>query len=616
MKTQNEPQPHSLNLKNFSGAFQYSPQALKLVWLTSKPLTIAFAVATLIAGFLPAAIAILGQYIVDSVVLAANLHQQGNTDVTEPQNTALFWVVLEAILVIVLAAVQRGISVCQSLLRAQLGEKVNVMILEKALTLSLTQFEDSEFYDKLTRARREASVRPLALINKLFGLMQNAISLVSYAVILWQFSFWALLVLFIGSFPVFISEAKFSGEAFRLFRWRAPETRQRLYLETLLGREDSAKEVKVFNLGPRLLNRYQAIFDKIYLEDKKLTIRRDTWGWLLGLLGSIAFYAVYIWIALAAIYGTISLGEMTMYLLVFKQGQSAVSASLTAISGMYEDNLYLSNLFEYLDQPVDSDHGTATFGKTPGDGVRFNNVSFTYPNAKFATLKNINLHIKPGQKLAIVGENGSGKTTLIKLLTNLYQPTEGVITLDGTPLSSWEPSALHQRFSVIFQDFMRYQFLVGENLGAGNIARFDDEQAWVRAAEKGLADKFINNLQNGYHTQLGKWFKDGQELSGGQWQKIALSRVFIKPEADILILDEPTSAMDAKAEAEIFSQFKSHTENRIAIFISHRFSTVRTADHILVVDNGEIIEQGSHEELLAKNNTYAHLFKLQAKGYQ
>ncbi len=604
----------TFKISQFIEAFAYSRQAIELVWSTSRKLTIVLMIATLCAGLLPALIAILGQYIVDSVVSAHELRL--TDDAEKAQTTAIYWVLAEACVIVVLAASQRVISVCQSLLRAQLGEKVNVLILEKAQTLSLSQFEDSEFYDKLTRARREASVRPLALINKLFGLLQNSISLISYGIILWHFSFVALIILFISSIPVFISEAKFSGDAFRLFRWRSPETRQKIYLETLLAREDSAKEVKLFQLGNTLLKRYQDIFQKLYEEDKKLTLRRDFWGWALGNLGTLAFYSTYVWIIITTIQGSISLGEMTMYLLVFKQGQSAISASLTAISGMYEDNLYLHTLYEYLNQPVEKHLGTTTIGEIPNDGIRFHDVSFQYPGSEIKTIKNLNLHIKPGQKLALVGENGSGKTTLIKLLTYLYKPTHGKITFDGTDLNDWHIPTLHKKMSVIFQDFMKYQFIVGENLGAGNVDKFNDASAWSDAAKKGLSAAFINNLSDGYETQLGRWFKGGQELSGGQWQKIALSRMFIRPDAKLLILDEPTSAMDAKAEAEIFSQLSNYTEDRIAIFISHRFSTVRTADHIIVLKDGTIEEQGSHEQLLALNKTYAHLFKLQAKGYQ
>jgi len=602
-------------LSEFTHAFAYTGRAAVLVWQTSWRLTLIFGVATVVAGLLPAVAAYLGQLIVDSVVAAQQSFSQ--TDQWQLTNDqTLLWVILEALVIIGLALSQRVINTCQSLLRALLGQRVNEMILVKALTLSLSQFEDSEFYDKLTRARREASVRPLALVNKTFGLIQNGISLISYAVILVQFSLLALLLLAVGALPVFFAEAKFSGDAFRLFRWRSPDTRKQLYLETLLAREDSAKEVKLFELGPMLLQKYRDIFTTIFREDRSLTLRRESWGFALGILGTLSFYLAYVWIIVATIHGDLTLGEMTMYLLVFKQGQSAVSSSLTAVSGMYEDNLYLSNLYEYLEQPTPQETGAISKGEQPNQGVEFKNVSFSYPGSNRPALNSISFRLKPGQKLAIVGENGSGKTTLIKLLTRLYFPTHGSIYLDGSDLSSWSGSVLRRRISVIFQDFMRYQFSAGENLGAGNIELFDNRQAWQDAAIKGLSHPFIERLHKNYDTQLGKWFKDGQELSGGQWQKIALSRVFIRPEADLLILDEPTAAVDARAEAELFALFHEHTVDKMAILISHRFSTVRNADHILVLDKGEIVEQGSHHELMQLDGIYAQLYRLQARGFQ
>jgi ATP-binding cassette, subfamily B, bacterial len=595
-------------LRGFFGVFRYSRRALELVWSTNRALSLTLAGLTLCAGVLPAVVAYIGSLIVDAVVGAI----RGGVGTRHVVDLVL----LEGLLVVAISAVQRGISLCQSLLRAQLGQRVNVMILEKALTLELQHFEDSEFYDKLTRARREASTRPLSLVMRTFFLVQNSISLVSYGTLLAHFSPWAVLVLVLAGLPSFIAEAKFSGDAFRLFRWRSPETRMQIYLETVLAREDHAKEVKLFGLGARLLERYRDIFRRLYAEDRALTIRRDAWGFGLGLIGTGALYGAYAWIVITTVRKLITLGQMTMYVALFRQGQATVTAMLTAVGGMYEDNLYLSTLYEYLETDVALPTGTQLRGPHADDGVRFEDVSFTYPGAEEPALEHITLHLVPGTSLALVGENGSGKTTLIKLLTRLYLPTSGRILLDGQDLKDWDERALRERIGVIFQDFARYQMLVGENVGAGDEQHFEDEARWRTAADKGRASDFIETLPAGYHTQLGKWFKDGRELSGGQWQKIALSRAFMRSRADVLVLDEPTAAMDAQAEAEVFEHFRQLARERITILISHRFSTVRMADQIVVLSSGHIIERGSHEELMQLNGRYAQLFTLQARGYR
>lgn len=600
-------------IKKFLSVFQYSGVALKIVWSTSAKLTIVMALTTLVSGFLPALIASVGGLFVDVV---SNAFQDDGSNAEQLRSDALYYVFLEAGLVVLMTGAQRISTVCQSILRVLLGNKINVMILEKALTLELAHFEDAEYYDKLVRARREASSRPLSLVIKTFDLFRDIIALTTIGIWLFQFSPYAVLLLGLAGVPAFLAEAKFSGEAFRIHRKRSAERRMQIYLEMVLTREDGVKEVKLLQLGRLFLERYVDIFRNIYKEDKSLVLRRGFWGYVLGLFASAAFYFAYGWVGFAAIAGVITIGQMTMYIAQFRLGQNSVTNSLTSINGMYEDNLYLSNLTEFLEHKVPEHTGNKTQGPNPADGIRFENVSFSYPGAPTPALNCVNLHIIPGESLAIVGENGSGKTTLIKLLTRLYTPTEGRILVDGLDLQEWDLDTIREKIGVIFQDFARYQLIVGENIGIGDVDRIGEDDQISEAARKGMAEEFVKDLPRKYETQLGTWFKDGQELSGGQWQKIALSRAFMRSKADILILDEPTAAIDARAEAEIFAHFGDLTDNRISIIISHRFSTVRMANHIIVLEKAEIMEQGSHQQLLDLGGQYATLFNLQAKGYQ
>lgn len=608
----NNQEPPS-SVRKFFSVFQYSRVALEIVWSTSAALTMAMAFSTLVSGVLPAAIASVGGLFVDAV---ASAFQQDSAAAEQARDDVLFYVFLELGLVVFMTGAQRLNTICQSILRVLLGNKINVMILEKALTLELAHFEDAEYYDKLVRARREASSRPLSLVIKTFDLLRDLIALITIGIFLFQFSVWAVALLAIAGIPAFLAEAKFSGEAFRIHRRRSAERRMQIYLEMVLTREDGVKEVKLLQLGKLFLKRYVDIFRSMYKEDRNLVLRRGFWGYVLGLLASSAFYFAYGWVGFATIAGAITIGQMTMYIAQFRLGQNAVTNSLTAINGMYEDNLYLSNLTEYLEHKVPEQTGTQTLGFDRDDGIRFEDVSFSYPGSEIPALNKVSLHIKPGESLAIVGENGSGKTTLIKLLTRLYSPSKGRIFLEGLELKEWDIETLRQKIGVIFQDFARYQLIVGENIGIGDVDEIEKDPLIEEAAKKGMADVFVRDLPRSYKTQLGTWFKDGKELSGGQWQKIALSRAFMRSKADILILDEPTAAIDAKAEAEIFSHFGDLTDNKISIIISHRFSTVRRADHIIVLEKGEIQEEGSHSELLDKEGHYATLFRLQAQGYQ
>ncbi|NJO85414.1 MAG: ABC transporter ATP-binding protein [Synechococcaceae cyanobacterium RM1_1_27] len=589
---------------------RFGSRAVSLVWQTSHSLTLVLAFCTLISGILPAAIAYVGKLIVDAVVTAA---QSGSA---VDQQLALIYVLLEAGIVAVAAASRQGLTVSQSLLRVLLGERVNEMILEKALTLELHHFENAEIYDKMTRARQEASSRPLGFVIGLFGLVERSLSLLTFGGLLLSFSGWATGILVLAAVPPFLAESRFAGEAFLIFRRRTPETRQQRYLEHLIAHEDSAREVKLYQLGSTFLDRYRAIFARLWAEGRDLTLRRGGWSYGLSLLSTLTFYGAYGWIVFETIGGRISLGDMTMYVTVFRQGQTTLSALLSTVNDLYESTLYLATLYEFLEEPISSAADGVTRGSLPGDGIRFEGVSFIYPDADKPALEDIWLHLKPGEKLALVGKNGSGKTTLINLLTRMYTPTKGLIRLDGTDLQRWDVETLHRRIGVIFQTFVRYEFTAGENIGVGDVDFLDNEPHWRAAAAKGMAAPIVEAMPQGYHTPLGRWLQAGSELSGGQWQKMALSRAFMRQRADILVMDEPTAAMDAEAEVEIFERVRALSVDQMAILISHRFSTVRMADRILVMEQGRIAEEGSHLELLALGGRYAHLFSLQAAGYR
>lgn len=601
-------------------------RALALVWASSRGMTLGLATLTLLGAVLPPAIAWAGKHIVDAVV-------------AQSRAETLRWVAVELGLVALQASVSRGLGLLRSVLGSRLGTDVNVAILERATALELRHFEDPEFYDKLSRARREASSRPVSLVTESFGLVQNLLTLAGFAALLLRFSPWVVLLLMIATVPATVSEMRFSKTAFRLRNWRSPDSRRLLYLEYVLANDEHAKEVKLFGLGPLFLGRYKELAEWFFREDSRLAVRRAIVTHLLSLLATLAFYGAYAVMAALAALGRLTLGNMTMYVLAFRNGQQSFQAILSGIGSIYEHNLYMSNLFEFLDTApaprsaaetapalpverapaalIDAVPAAPSLRATAGAerGIRLEGVGFRYPGREHWVFRDLNLFIPRGQSVALVGHNGAGKTTLVKLVTRLYEPTEGRILLDGKDLRLWSSQDLLARFGVVFQDFNQYQLKLRENVGVGSVAHMDDEARLVRAIERGGAEPVVAALGAGLETPLGHWFKDGVELSGGQWQKVALARGFMREEADILVLDEPTAALDAEAEHAVFERFRRLAQGRTSIIISHRFPTVRMADRILVLENGGVLEDGTHDTLLARDGTYARLYRLQAQGY-
>lgn len=599
------PPAQSGKRRSWKSSFAFTPRTIALVYRSAPAATIALATLTLFSALLPVSVAWVGKQIIDSVV-------SGDRDLT------LRWVLIELGVITLQAGLGRVLGLVRALLGARLSVDINVMILTKALGLELTDFENSEFYDKLTKARREASTRPLSVVSETFQLAQNVLTLAGYVALLVQFSVWVMLGLVVAGIPAALVEMKFSNQAFRLRNWRSPEARRLNYLEYVIANDEHVKEVKLFGVGGLFLNRYKTLAEQFLAEDRKLMKRRTLWAYLLSLLGTGAFYTAYAIMAIAAAVGSLTLGTMTLYVIAFRQGQQAFQSILTAIGGMYEDNLYMSNLFEYLALPVPERKApslAAAADSASRGQVRFIDVGFRYPGREEWALRHVDLDIPRGQSLALVGQNGSGKTTLIKLMTGLYEPTEGRVLIDGIDLREWDPETLRARMSVVFQDFNQYQLTLKENVGLGKASEIEDMALVGRAITRSGGDTLVAELPTGLDTPLGRWFKDGHELSGGQWQKVALSRAFMREDADILILDEPTAALDAEAEHAVFERVRALREGRTSILISHRFPTVRMADHIIVMEHGEIKERGTHDELVKKGGRYAELFRLQASGY-
>jgi ATP-binding cassette subfamily B protein len=599
------------SFKQLTGAFTGLPRVLKLVWSTSWLLTLALGLLNLLQGFTPAVSVVITKLVIDSVVLGIRLHSA---------RPVFLPVGLQLAILLFGNLLSTLSNIVQQLLQDRVSNKIQLMILEKANTLDLAFFEDHEFYDKLREAADQSSYKPVTMISSTFALLRTLVTLFSMLFLLLQLAWWLAIVALVVPIPSFISSTKYGWRAYHQMRRQSPERRVMAYFNMIMTTDSPNKEIKLFTLGNFFIKRFKELAEKFYRENRAIVTRRYlmnlVWTGLTGLANS----AIYLYVALQAVAGRVTLGGLSLYTQTALQTGQNFQNLLSGISDTYENNLYVNNVFEFLEyepkivSPQYPKPLVLAEGQQ-GLAIEFRNVSFTYPGKKEAALKHVSFTIKAGEAIALVGRNGAGKTTMVKLLTRLYDPDEGEILINGHNIKEYDLRALREQVGVIFQDYMTYYLKARENIGVGRIAEIEDRELVTSAARKSGANAVIEKLDNGYETMLGKWFKDGTQLSGGEWQKVALARAFMR-DASILILDEPTSSLDARAEYEIFSQFRTLTEGKTAIFISHRFSTVRLADRIFVIENGGILENGSHEELMALNGRYAELFNLQAEAYR
>ena len=588
------------------------PRALQLVWHSHRGYTIGMVVFSILFGFLPAVTAWLGKLLIDAVVAA--MTGGARQDLV---NTVIWLVVLQFILFIVTALLQTVRSINQQALQELTSNRVQLMVMEHANRLDLQFFENPKFYDLLQQAQREATRRPVALVDQLFGLVRSVITFTSMIALMSRLGWLVAVAALIAPIPAFIANTRYGRQGFRISRRQSPERRRMGYYLDLLTRDTYNKEIKLFGLGDYFIGRWRAIADGFYTENQALSRRRNLMGFALGSLSTIVASATFLYIAFQVVARRLTLGDLTFFTQAIGQVQSSFSAILTGITGMYENTLYLGTLYEFLDyQPTVRNPAQPRTLRFPLEqGIEFRDVTFTYPGKRAPALSNVSFTLRPRQSVALVGHNGAGKSTIVKLLTRLYDPSAGQILLEGHDLRSYNLSDIYAAVGVIFQDYVTYYFSAADNIGLGRVERIDDQARIADAAAKSGAAPFIEALPKGYATTLGRWFDEGYQLSGGEWQKVALARAFMR-DAAILILDEPTASLDARAENEIFTRMKTLTTDKITLFISHRFSTVRLADCIIVLEGGKVIEQGTHEALLAHAGIYAELFELQAAAYR
>jgi ATP-binding cassette subfamily B protein len=596
-------------LKEKFDALGNLPRFFKLVWETNSWYTLLNIILRLIRSAIPVSILYIGKLIIDEVILQSKTHGA---------DLSYLWelVAAEFALAIISDGLARGTALVDSLLGDRFSIHTSVKIMEHAATLDLDQFEDSEFYDKLERARQQTTGRTI-LLSQILAQVQDIITMVFLLVGLMAFNAWLILLLLVAIVPAFLGESYFNDKSYALTRGQTPERRELDYMRFLGASDATAKEVKLFNLSGFLVDRFKTLSNKFYDDNRSLSIKRASWGTFFALLGSLGYYTAYMVMIFKTVDGAITIGSLTFLAGSFKQLRSLLENILSRFTSVSQSAIYLHDFFDFFEiQPkIVAAVKPVPFPNPIRQGFTFENVGFKYHNSDKWANRHLSFTLNAGEKLALVGENGAGKTTLVKLLARLYDPVEGRILLDGIDLREYDMMDLRKNTGIIFQDYLRYQMSFAQNIAVGNIDELDNRILIRQSAEKSLAHLLAEKLPDQYDQALGRRFNNGIELSGGEWQKVALARAYMK-EAQLLILDEPTSSLDARAEYEVFQRFAELTKDKTAVLISHRFSTVRMADRILVLDKGEIIEMGSHEELLEKKGRYAELFTLQAKGYK
>ncbi|SDG81633.1 ABC transporter ATP-binding protein [Winogradskyella thalassocola] len=596
------------SIKSSFNALVYIPRFFKEIWKVNKSLFLLSAFCRLIGALLPVIILWIGKLIIDEIILQISLDLSDYT-------TLWTYVAAEFALIILSDLVSRAISLTDGLLGDEYSIATSITIIKKTNQINISLLEDSEFYDKLERARTQTTGR-VGLMSNVLGQAQSAISIATLVAGLIYFEPYLIILLVLSIIPSFINEVRFSQQQYSLARSWTSERRELDYLRFIGANDKTAKEIKLFGLTDFVVDRFKNLSEEYYQLNKTLSIKRSALGFLFNVLGSLSYYGAYVFIIYRVLSGAITLGELTFLSGSFNRLMRNLQDFFSKFTRISESALYLKDYFDFIDISIVSKvKEDIPLPKYITKGFEFKDVCFAYPNSETEILKGITFHLKAGEKLAFVGQNGAGKTTLIKLLLRFYEPTSGDILLDGININRFNIAEYQEYFGVIFQDFFRYEFTVRENIAIGNINELDNQDKIENAAELSLANEVVSELKHGYNQQLGKRFSNGQELSGGQWQKVALARAYMKS-AEVMILDEPTSALDARAESEVFGRFIGLTEGKTSIIISHRFSTVRQADRILVLEHGKALEIGTHEELMKNEDLYSELFTLQAEGYQ